>query len=116
MQPTQSKFTVDQWETAMPALQSMSVKTLNIARAVLVEGKEPIEVANSLGQSRQLVHAAIKRVTAVLERQSDGLVPVMVWLTPDEAEQVKQMAAKHNRPSQNQKEDNPKTPKRQKKT
>ncbi|WP_256929942.1 transcriptional regulator KorA [Pseudomonas aeruginosa] len=45
----------------------MSTKTLDIARAVLVEGKEPIEVANNIGQSRQLVHAAIKSVTAVLE-------------------------------------------------
>lgn len=82
MQPTQPKYTAEQWTASLPALRGMSTKTLDIARAVLVEGKEPIEVANNIGQSRQLVHAAIKRVTAVLERQTVGLVPVMVWLTP----------------------------------
>ena len=84
MQPTQPKYTAEQWTASLPALRGMSTTTLDIARAVLVEGKEPIEVANNIGQSRQLVHAAIKRVTAVLERQTVGLVPVMVWLTPED--------------------------------
>lgn len=115
MQPTQPKYTAEQWTASLPALRGMSTKTLDIARAVLVEGKEPIEVANNIGQSRQLVHAAIKRVTAVLERQIVGLVPVMVWLTPEEAEQVKQMAAKHEQPKEAQPGTTKKTPNRQKK-
>jgi TrfB plasmid transcriptional repressor len=94
MQPTQPKYTAEQWTASLPALRGMSTKTLDIARAVLVEGKEPIEVANNIGQSRQLVHAAI---------------------TPEEAEQVKQMAAKHEQPKEAQPGTTKKTPNRQKK-
>ncbi|HGW5540893.1 TPA: TrfB-related DNA-binding protein [Pseudomonas aeruginosa] len=115
MQPTQPKYTAEQWSASLPALRGMSVKTLDIARSVLVEGKEPIEVANEIGQSRQLVHAAIKRVVSVLERQTVGLVPVMVWLTPEEAELVKQMAAKHEQPKEAQPGTTKKVPSRQKK-
>ncbi|HBP1103755.1 TPA: hypothetical protein L5T96_006220 [Pseudomonas aeruginosa] len=102
MQPNQPKYTPEQWKTYLPALQSLAGKTVQIARAVLVEGKKPIDVANAIGESRQNVHAAVKRVNGVLERETQGLVPVLVWLTPDEAEEVKRMAAKHEKAEKRQ--------------
>lgn len=44
-------------------------------------------------QSRQLIYAAVKRVCNILdEHETAGLVPVMVWLPPELAAQVKEMA------------------------
>ena len=49
--------------------------------------------------SRQLVYAAVKRVRNILEEhEAQELVPVMVWLPPELAEQVKQMAAPYAQP------------------
>lgn len=57
-----------------------------------MDGKRPIEVADELGESSQMVSAAVKRVREILERKALGLVPVLVWLPPEQAEQVKEMA------------------------
>lgn len=89
MQPS---FTIEQWEQFSPAMRSMNVATVQIARAVLVDGKRPMDVADEMGESRQLVYAAVKRVREILERKALGLVPVLVWLPPEQAEQVKEMA------------------------
>lgn len=89
----QPKYTAKQWEDMAPALRSLAVGTVETARAVLVEGKRPSVVARERGESRQLVNAAVKRVRTIFERQTPGLVPVLVWLPPELAEQVKQMAA-----------------------
>ncbi|UVJ41931.1 transcriptional regulator KorA [Pseudomonas sp. LS1212] len=99
----QLRFTLEQWEQFSPAMRSMNVGTVQIARAVLVDGKRPIDVADELGESSQLVYAAVKRVREILERKALGLVPVLVWLPPEQAEQVKEMAKSYETPIQGQK-------------
>lgn len=92
----QHRYTPEEWDTYYPALKSLSVSTLEIARAVFVDGHRPIDIATERGESRQQVHAALKRVRAKLEeKQAKGLVPVLVWLPADEAEKVKKLAAKY---------------------
>lgn len=105
MKSTQPKYTAEQWNTCLPALDGLAGRTVKIAHAVLVEGKKPVEVANELGQSRQLVHAAVTRVREILQQESKGLVPVLEWLTPEEARQVRQMAEKHKRPKKKDAQD-----------
>lgn len=89
----QPRYTPAEWETYYPALKGLAITTVEIARAVLVDGKRPIDIAEERGESRQLVHAAVKRVRGVLEKkEAQGLVPVLVWLPPELAEQVREMA------------------------
>lgn len=89
----QPKYTAEQWDRIKPAVRNLAVGTVEMARAVLVDGKRPSDVAKELGESRQLVNAAIKRVRDVLDKyQEAGLVPVMVWLPPELAAQVMEMA------------------------
>ena len=96
----QPRYTAEQWATYYPALRSLAVGTVEMARSVLVDGKRPIDVANECGESRQLIHAAVKRVRSILEdRQAQGLVPVLVWLPPALAEQVKEMAEPYEKSS-----------------
>nr|WP_015647616.1 TrfB-related DNA-binding protein [Pseudomonas sp. GLE121]AGL12861.1 putative transcriptional regulator [Pseudomonas sp. GLE121] len=89
----QPKYTAEQWDRISPAMRNLAVGTVAMARAVLVDGKRPSEIAKEMGESRQLVNAAIKRVRDVLDKhQEAGLVPVMVWLPPELAAQVHEMA------------------------
>lgn len=93
----QSKYTVDQWDKFSDAFRDLSVGTVAMARSVLVDGVRPSDVAKAQGESRQLVYAAVKRVTKILNDQgAQELVPVMVWLPPDLAAQVEAMAAPYN--------------------
>ncbi|MDU8491951.1 TrfB-related DNA-binding protein [Pseudomonas syringae pv. actinidiae] len=89
----QPKYTAEQWDRIKPAMRNLAFATVEMARAVLVEGKRPSDVAKEVGETRQLVNAAIKRVRNVLDKhQEAGLVPVMVWLPPELAAQVMEMA------------------------
>ena len=98
----QLRFTFEQWEHFSPDFGSMNVVTVQIARAGLVDGKRPIDVANELGESLQLVNAAVKRVREIFERKALGLVPVLVWLPPEQAEQVRELAKNYAPPIQGQ--------------
>lgn len=90
----QPRYTAEQWEQIKPALQGLAVGTVETARAVLVDGVAPAALQKETGKSKQLIHAAVKRVRALLdENEAQGLVPVMVWLPPELAEQVREMAA-----------------------
>lgn len=89
----QLKYTAEQWDRITPALRNLSSGTVSVARAVLVDARRPTDVAKEVGESRQAVYAAIKRVREVLDKhQEAGLVPVMVWLPPELAAQVQEMA------------------------
>ena len=89
----QPKYTAEQWDQVYPALRSFAVITVDMARAVLVEGKRPVDVATEFGQTRQSVNEAVKRVRTRFEKQEiAGLVPVNVWLPQHLAEQVLEMA------------------------
>lgn len=64
------KLTEKDWELAQSKLTAFSDNTLTIAKAVLVEGKAPPEVAKQRGVKNQTVHTAVNRVLAKLDTQS----------------------------------------------
>lgn len=87
------RLTPEEWEKVCPALERLAVKTVSLARAVIVEGKTQAAVVTETGMSRQSVSQAIKKVEACIAPYlTDQLVPVTVWLPPLLAEKVKKMA------------------------
>ena len=76
-------YTAEDWKRISPVFASRR----------LVDGQRPQDVANDRGMSKQTVHAAVKRVRAILdEHGASELVPVIVWLPPELAAQVMEMA------------------------
>ncbi|HHW1937438.1 TrfB-related DNA-binding protein [Pseudomonas aeruginosa] len=99
MQPI---YTQAEWDQLAPALASrrLAIVTVEIAKAVLVEGKRIQDVAAERGITRQNAHAAVKRVRAIFEEMgASELIPVLVWLPPELAEQVKEMAKPYPQPA-----------------
>ena len=75
----QPKYTAAQWEQVSPAFRGLAVGTVEMAKAVLVDGVRPSDLARESDVSRQLVYAAVQRVRKILEEhQAQELVPVMV--------------------------------------
>jgi len=96
----QPKYTTAQWEQFSPALDGLAGRTVAMAKAVLVNGDRPVDVAQAHASSRQNVYAAVKKVQTVLEKNgADALVPVMVWLPPELAKQVQEMAKPYETPA-----------------
>lgn len=84
------KYTAEEWKTYAPALSSLSQDTVEIARAVLVDGTPPIEIARRLSTSRQRVALAAKRVNDRLaEHHASHLVPLTVWVKPEDVDALK---------------------------
>lgn len=85
------KYTAEEWESYAPVLTSLSQDTVEIARAVLVDGVSPSKLGRQLDTSRQRVTLAAKRVNERLEKHhAKKLVPVTVWITADEVEKLKE--------------------------
>ncbi|WP_139581520.1 TrfB-related DNA-binding protein, partial [Escherichia coli] len=75
---------------------------IDMAYAVLVDGRKQVDVASEFDRSKQTVNAAIRRVTAIFNEvipEDEQLEFVQVWLPPELAKQVKEMA----KPYQNKK-------------
>jgi FixJ family two-component response regulator len=84
------KYTPQEWAVYAPALRSLSQDTVEIARAVLVDGTRPVEIARRLNTSRQRVSLAAKRVNDRLaEHHASHLVPLTVWVKPDNVDALK---------------------------
>lgn len=66
------KLTEKDWELAQAKLTAFSENTLTVARAVLVEGKAPPEIAKERGVKSQTVHTAVNRVLAKLGNQAES--------------------------------------------
>lgn len=64
--------------------------TKNAAYRVLVEGDSCAEVAKDMGVSRQLIHAAAKKIKKAYDSQvePEGCRMVKVWLPFDQADKV----------------------------
>ncbi|WP_323839643.1 TrfB-related DNA-binding protein [Photorhabdus africana] len=93
MKKSISRISQTDWNRAYPALKGFAITTLEIAEAVLVEGKKPADVSKERNITRQNVYAAVKRVTSILDKQEiEGLHHVDVWLPKDQAEEVYKMA------------------------
>nr|QOQ33305.1 hypothetical protein [Pseudomonas syringae pv. actinidiae] len=97
----QPMYTAEDWKKIAPVFASrrLAISTVEIAKAILVDGQRPQDVANGRGMSKQTVHAAVKRVRSILDEQgAKELVPVLVWLPAELAEQVRDMAKPYPQP------------------
>lgn len=85
----------EEWQRIAPALRTCSQVTIDMAYAVLVDGRKQVDVAKEFDRSKQTVNAAIRRVTAIFNEvipEDEQLEFVQVWLPPELAKQVKEMA------------------------
>ncbi|MDT3268711.1 TrfB-related DNA-binding protein [Pseudomonas amygdali pv. morsprunorum] len=97
----QTRYTPEQWESYSAALRSMSVKTVELARAVLVEGKKPVALADETGDKPQVIYAAVKRVNVVLATAgAQELIPVLVWVPAELEKDVRAIAKPYAQPQQ----------------
>ncbi|WP_118987986.1 TrfB-related DNA-binding protein [Photorhabdus sp. CRCIA-P01] len=81
------------WDLIYPALEHLSIKTIKTAHDILVCGKTLSDVSKERNVTRQNVHAAVKKVTTIIDEQEiKGLQAVNVWLPPDIAKQVIEIA------------------------
>ncbi|MCZ9640996.1 TrfB-related DNA-binding protein [Pseudomonas putida] len=81
----QPMYTKEEWKKVAPLFASkrLAISTVEVAKAVLVDGQRITDVAEARGMTKQTAHAAVKRVRKILEEQGAGeLVPVLVWLPP----------------------------------
>ncbi|QCR38905.1 TrfB-related DNA-binding protein [Nissabacter sp. SGAir0207] len=91
-------ITQEEWDKLSPALYKLSRQTADIVRAVLVEGRQGIDVAKEHNVSRQAVYAAVARVRKIMEAKDlSVLEPVLVWLPPDKAKEVRAMAKQYEK-------------------
>ncbi|MDI2668188.1 TrfB-related DNA-binding protein [Klebsiella pneumoniae] len=96
------RISPEEWLRIAPALRTCSQVTIDMAYAVLVDGRKQVDVASEFDRSKQTVNAAIRRVTAIFNEvipEDEQLEFVQVWLPPELAKQVKEMA----KPYQNKK-------------
>lgn len=66
-------------------------RTIEMLSAVLVEGKEVIEVADTFSVSRQHIHRAIKQLTTNLRKrmEEDGMTFVLALVPKDSEETIR---------------------------
>ncbi|WP_224873764.1 TrfB-related DNA-binding protein [Klebsiella pneumoniae] len=89
------RISPEEWQRIAPALRTCSQVTIDMAYAVLVDGRKQVDVAKEFYRSKQTVNAAIRRVTAIFNEvipEDEQLEFVQVWLPPELAKQVKEMA------------------------
>lgn len=89
------RISPEEWQRIAPALRTCSQVTIDMAYAVLVDGRKQVDVAKEFDRSKQTVNAAIRRVTAIFNEvipEDERLEFVQVWLPPELAKQVKEMA------------------------
>ncbi|EIR4293913.1 ArdK family transcriptional regulator [Salmonella enterica] len=89
------RISPEEWQRIAPALRTCSQVTIDMAYAVLVDGRKQVDVAKEFDRSKQTVNAAIRRVTAIFNEvipEDEQLEFVQVWLPPELAKQIKEMA------------------------
>lgn len=92
------RISPEEWQRIAPALRTCSQVTIDMAYAVLVDGRKQVDVAKEFDRSKQTVNAAIRRVTAIFNEvipEDEQLEFVQVWLPPELAKQVKEMAKRY---------------------
>lgn len=87
-----TSMTADEFEALRPRLGRLALDTVDIARAVLVEGMRPAEAAVRHNMSRQRVHGIVQRFRAAAQEVPSGWRRVEVWLPPELAAEVEAMA------------------------
>ena len=87
--PTMS---LEDFESLRPQLGRLTLDTIDIARAVMVEGLGTTEAAKRYGMTRQRIHGIVQRFRAAAVEVPTGWRRVEVWLPPQLASQVEEMA------------------------
>lgn len=90
--PGAPRMTAEEFEALLPRLGRLSLDTVRIARAVVVEGQRPAEAARLHGLTRQRVNGILRRFELARGEVPKGWRRVDVWLPPDLAEYVETMA------------------------
>lgn len=88
------KITNEAFEAVLPRLGKLDVETVEVARAVLVEGAKPVEIATRLGMSRQRIHHIVRRFRAATREVPTEWRRVEVWLPEALAARVEALAEK----------------------
>lgn len=88
------RLTAEEFDALRPRLGRVSVNTMEIARAVLVDGVRQSDAATRYGMTRQRINGILRRFAAASQGVPTGWRRVEVWLPPDLAEQVEAMAYK----------------------
>ena len=84
----QKTMTIDEFESLKPLLLRFTLKTVEIAKEVLVRNRSLHDVAKEYKISRQRVGAVVARVLAASESIPCGWKHVSVWLPPEVAVHV----------------------------
>lgn len=85
------KLTEEEFKQLRPKLTRLSSGALDVAYAVLVDGKNQSEVARETGRSRSSVQNICKRVLDRVEDVPVGWATAEICLPPDLLEKVFQM-------------------------
>jgi hypothetical protein len=91
---TGERMTLDDFDAVLPRLGRLTLDTVKIARAVLVEGMGAAEAGHAHGMTRQRVHAIVKRFQAAAKEVPKHWRRIEVWLPPELAAEVEAMAEK----------------------
>jgi len=87
-------MTPTEFDETLPRLGRLTLDTIKIARAVLVDGKRPAEAGQENGMSRQRVNAILKRFELAAQEVPKDWRKIEVWLPPELAAQVEALAQK----------------------
>jgi hypothetical protein len=87
----------EEFDALRPLVGRLALDTVEIARAVLVDGKKTTETARRYGMSRQRVHGILRRFRAAAQAVPTGWRRVEVWLPPELAAEVEDMATEARR-------------------
>lgn len=87
-------LTAKEFDALRPRLGRLALNTVEIARAVLVDGMTQTEAANHYSMTRQRVHGIVQRFRAAAQEVPTGWRRVEVWLPPEVAIQVEALEEK----------------------
>ena len=87
-----SRMTPEEFERLRPRLGRVSAATAAIAREVLVDGLSLTEAGQRNGLTRQRVLGIVRRVQAAASAVPNSWRRVEVWLPPQLAAEVEEMA------------------------
>ena len=86
------RMTAEEFDALRPRLGRVSLDTMEIARAVLVDGVRQSDAATRYGMTRQRINGILRRFAAASQGVPTGWRRVEVWLPPDLADSVQAMA------------------------
>lgn len=88
---TRPTMTAKEFEALRPRLGCLALETIEIARAVLVDGMKTTEAANRHHMNCPRVNGAVQRFRAAAHEVPTGWRRFEVWLPPELAQQDEAM-------------------------